>query len=330
MRRILIINMVWVLAVVLLAGCNKGAKQGSGDGADSLQVSGVSAEGAADGKHTVDYITRRIDSIYVNFQGGNAIDYVRFPDGAPDYDNLYCTQRYLALKAEAQRISEQEGTVCLDADHWIMGQDADEAWDYLIMKVDSITDTTAQVELRIHNFGDQKVVLDLLFERGNWYVDNFRLFYDYKDYSAEGMEEEEEEVYPTSAAYTVVSEADELRDYIELSKQDGEGAKSLVGSWGWMGDDVPEVLLTLTMNDGQIAVKECTIYRLTSFDNAAASYHLKTLTVEQYLAGDKNIYLSLSPDENGDLRGTLRLNLPEYDKHYDGPITLRKGYFRYK
>lgn len=329
MRRIYIINMVWVLAVVLLAGCNKGAKQGSVDGADSLQVSGVSAADAGDGKHTVDNIMRRIDSIYVNFQSGSAADYVRFPDGVPNYDSLYCSQRFLALLAEARHISEQEGTICLDADHWIVGQDADEAWDYLIMRVDSITDTTAQVELNIHNFEDQRVVLDLLFERGNWYVDNFRLFYDYKDYSAEGMEEEEE-VYPTSAAYSVISEADELRAYIEQSAQDREEAKTLVGSWGWMGDDVPELLLTLTLDNGYIAVKECTIYRLASFDSPSASYHLKSLSVDQYLQGGKNIYLNVSPDEHGDLRGTLRLNLPEYDKHYDGPVTLRKGYFRYR
>ena len=328
MRRIHIIYMVWVLALVGLAGCNKSAKQASGDVTDSLQVSGVTAGGSDDGKHTVDYITRRVDSIYANFQGGNAIDYYRFPDGAPNFDSLYCSQRFLSLLAEAKRISEQEGTICLDADHWVVGQDIDEEWDYLLMKVDSITDTTAQVELRIHNFEDQKVVLDLLFERDNWYVDNFRLFYDYHDYSAEGMEKEE--VYPTSAAYTVVSEADELREYINISATDREETKALVGEWGWVGDDVPEVLLTLGTNDGLIATTQCTIYRLAGFDNPNTAYHLQSLTIDQYLQGGKNIFLSLSLDEHGDLTGTCRLNLPEYDKHYDGPITLRKNYFRYK
>ena len=327
-RATLYINMVWLLALVGLTGCSKCAKGGAEVSTDVLPADSVVVTAADDGKHTVDYISRRIDSIYANFTGGNAIDYFRFPDGAPDFDSLFCSQRFLKLMAEAKRISEQEGTICIDADHWIAGQDIDEAWDYLLMKVDSITDTTAQAELRIHNFSDQKVVLDLLFERGNWYVDNFLLFYEYKDYSAEGMEKEE--VYPTSAAYSVISEADELRDYIQQSATDREEAKALVGEWGWVGDSVPELLLTLALDKGYITTNECTIYRLAGFESPSTSFHLKSLSISQYLQGGKNIYLSLSLDERGDLTGTLRLNLPEYDKRYDGPITLRKGYFRYK
>lgn len=325
-KGLFIINMVMLLAIGM-SGCSKGTKKGPTT-TDDVQTADSAVITADDAKHTVDYISRRIDSIYANFTGGNAIDYYRFPDGAPDFDSLFCSQRFLALMAEAKHISEQEGTVCIDADHWIAGQDIDEAWDYLLMNVTDITDSTAQAELRIHNFEDQKVVLDLLFERDNWYVDNFQLFYEYKDYSAEGMEKEE--VYPTSAAYTVISEADELRDYIQQSATDREESKALVGEWGWVGDDVPELLLTLALDNGLITTKECTIYRLSGFDNPSTSYHLKSLSIDQYLNGGQNIFLSLSLDECGDLTGTCRLNVPTYNISFDGQITLRKNYFRYR
>ena len=32
----------------------------------------------------------------------------------------------------------------------------------------------------------------------------------------------------------------------------------------------------------------------------------------------------------GDLTGTLRIKHPQATKEYDGPITLRKGYFMYR
>ena len=40
-------------------------------------------------------------------------------------------------------------------------------------KVYNITDSTALVDLVIHNFSDNETTIALRFERGDWYVDDF-------------------------------------------------------------------------------------------------------------------------------------------------------------
>lgn len=308
-----------------LVGCGNKTKGGAADSADSVEVASTSAV-ADDERHTEAYIKERIASIYSHFgysESSRGPEAEEMP--AVNYDSLYCSSRYLALLAEATAISRREGTVCIDADHWIVGQDVDKKWSYELKDIRNITDSTAQVELLVNNFGPQKVVLDLLFEYGEWYVDNFRQTYD-----ASSLDGEDEEVFPSSEVLKEISEVDELREYIKISKDDREESKPLAGEWGWVGDDCPELLLTLVMNDGYLAVKECLIYRIASFNNATASYHYKTLDVHGFVDYVTDISLSVSLDENGDLTGTCKLNLDEHNIFYEGPITLRKNYFRYK
>ena len=61
----------------------------------------------------------------------------------------------------------------MEADYWIMGQD----WGDLAVSdvhVISMTDTTATVELNLHNLGSVTAVrLDLCQEKGSWMIDNF-------------------------------------------------------------------------------------------------------------------------------------------------------------
>ena len=308
-----------------LVGCGNKTKGGAADSADSSAVVGMSAV-VDDERHTEAYIKERIESIYRHF-GYSETSRGPEAEGMPavNYDSLYCSSRYLALLAEAEAISQREGTVCIDADHWIVGQDVDKKWSYELKDIRNITDSTAQEELLVNNFGPQKVVLDLLFEHGEWYVDNFRQTYD-----ASSLEGEEGEVFLSSEVLKEISEVDELREYINMSKEDREESKQLAGEWGWVGDDCPELLLTLVTNDGYLAVKECLIYRLASFNDATASYHYKTLEVHGFVDYVTDINLSVSLDENGDLTGTCKLNLDEYNIFYEGPITLRKNYFRYK
>ena len=317
-----------LLMSLALAACGDKAKGGAGSDADSTQVAATSAV-ADDERHTEAYIRQRIESIYSHFGYSETS---RGPEGegmpAVNYDSLYCSTRYLELLEEAKAISRREGTICIDADHWIVGQDVAKDWRYELKEVRHITDSTAEVELMVHNFNDNKVVLDLFFEHGEWYVDNFRQYYD--ESSVEGEEEEEEEVFHSSEVLKEISEVDELREYVKMSKEDREESQQLVGEWGWVGDGGPELLLTLEMRDGYLAVKECTIYRIASFDHATAGYHMKSLTVEEFQDYVNNIYVSLSLNEKGDLQGTCKLNLDEFNKFYDGPITLRKNYFRYK
>ena len=160
-----------IVAILLMTACgNKSDK--------AINSSDTNAVNVDDGKHNEAYIKQRIDSIYSHF-GYHPFDIDTPVEDAYNitYDSLYCTDSYQTLKAQADQISEETGYIWIDADHWIAGQDISEDWSYSIKKVEIVTDSTATVELNVHNFDDQKVILDLLFQRGDWYVDNFHFFY---------------------------------------------------------------------------------------------------------------------------------------------------------
>lgn len=158
---------LWAILAFGVSACGN-KTQGTGSAVDSeANATTVSAEN--DGKHTAEYIALRLSKIYELRN-----------------DSLCCSQHYLELYTKAAEKSEQEGTLFFDADHWVMGQDVSEDWSYGLQQVNNITDTTAQATMVIHNFTDQKVVLDLVFERDDWYVDNFHSYYEGADYDEAG------------------------------------------------------------------------------------------------------------------------------------------------
>ena len=135
-----------IMAAMALAACgNKTSNTWAT--ADSTQTTG------AGGKHSAEYIIQRLDSIY-----------------QLRTDSLCCSQHYLALLAKADSLSRLNGTIIIDADHWTQGQDIPEDWSYTVENVSNITDSTAQASILIHGFDEQRVTLDLVFERGNWYT----------------------------------------------------------------------------------------------------------------------------------------------------------------
>ena len=173
------------LIPLLLTACGSKTASTGWAVADSTQTA------TAGGKHSAEYIIQRLDSIYLS-----------------RVDSLCCSQRYLDIYAQAQQISQSEGTVFLDSDHWTQGQDIPEDWSYSVESVDQITDTTAQATVIIHSFDDQKVMLDLVFERDNWYVDNFRSLYEGADYDSGGN------IIPGSEGVKESNELKSLEEYI--------------------------------------------------------------------------------------------------------------------
>lgn len=180
------IVLLGAVCLLALAACGDRAKGKGGGEADSLSVAAVSASAASvdEGKYTQEYITRRIDSVYQYCQRFWANE--RRGMKAPD--QLFCSSRYLQLDAEAMRLSETKGIPYVDGDHWAVGQDLAPDWRYRLSRVYDVTDSTAMVELRIHNFSDEQVELRLLFERGDWYVDNFYFYYMDSDRDEAGNE----------------------------------------------------------------------------------------------------------------------------------------------
>ena len=269
---------------------------------------------AAIDKHSEAYIRQRIDTIYKGVgksaydDEGNEVDYIHNPFNR---DSAYCSQRFYALKQEALQYSNEMGFILYDYDYWVCGQDYSDDWDYRVAKVYEITDSTALVDLVIHNFGDTETTIALRFERDDWYIDDFSPSKDGND----------DKKY--------------LRETIRQGLENREKAKNLVGYWGWVGDDCPELLLNLEMTDKGLEVTECNIYRMYGFDKTTASFNGTDLSVyevdydEEAQKVNHEFHLDAHLDKNGDLTGDCHIIHPLASKDYDGPITLRKGYFKY-
>ncbi len=85
------------------------------------------------------------------------------------FEQDYCSQDW--NNAVAAVLAKDENF--FDADYWIMGQD----WDNVSIKdvkVSKVTDTVYTATLNIINFGTaHPAKLTLVYERDNWYIDNF-------------------------------------------------------------------------------------------------------------------------------------------------------------
>ena len=142
------------LASLLLVGCGGGSK----DSVNATDTTNTVADAQQDSiRHTKEYIAQRIDTIY------------KYKD-----DSRFCSEKYLSLDAQASKLSHEMGYVYRDYEHWVMGQDIDPKWSYKIKEIRDIKEAEATVEMIIHNFKNQRVILNLVYECGDWYVDNFR------------------------------------------------------------------------------------------------------------------------------------------------------------
>ena len=301
-----------LFTVVLIMSC--GGKTGKAESdTDSLAADTVVDAGLD--KHSEAYIRQRIDTIYKTVgkstydNEGHEVGYIQNPF---NHDSAYCSQRYYALMQEATQLCSETGEILYDFDHWVCGQDWSDDWNYKVAKVYEITDSTALVDLVIHNFSDLETTIALRFERDDWYIDDFSPSKDGND----------DKKY--------------LRETIRQGLKIREKAKALVGYWGWVGDDCPELLLRLEMTDAGLEVTECNIYRMYGFDKATASFDGTDLSVyeldydEEAQELNQEFHLNAHLDKNGDLTGDCLIRHPIASRNYVGPITLRKGYFKYQ
>lgn len=184
MKKVTIVGCLMAAVVVGLGACgNKGASE---------YPYSTKKEAKTFDKHSQEYISQRIDTIYAHKD-----------------DSLCCSEAFLKMDGEAQAISKNHKTVYRDADHWVIGQDIDHEWRYELQQVNILSDSTATVTLNIHNFEDQKVVLDLVFERDDWFVDNFHIFFEGQDYDEDGNP------LPDSEGTKEVNEVQEIQKYIK-------------------------------------------------------------------------------------------------------------------
>jgi hypothetical protein len=287
-------------AAVLMLSCGSKTEK-SVSNTDSLTVDSMADAGID--KHSEAYIRQRIDTIYKGV--GKSTNLI-------SRDSAYCSQRYYALMCEAVQFCNEAGEILYDFDHWVCGQDWSDDWNYKVAKVYEITDSTALVDLKIHNFSDTETTIALRFERDDWYIDDFSPSKDGND----------DKKY--------------LRDTIRRGLKLREKAKTLVGYWGWVGDNCPELLLRLEMTDKGLEVTECNIYRLYGFDKATASFNGTDLSVyeldydEEAQELNYEFHFDAHLDKNGDLTGDCLIRHPIASRNYEGPMTLRKDYFMYR
>ena len=305
-------KLILALAIVLTACGQKTDKAVSE--ADSLPTDSI-ADANID-KHSETYIRQRLDTIYSDIRqrvAGETDDSHPYMDSDFNPDSAYCSSRYYSLMRQAFDFADETGDVVFDADHWINGQDFSKDWNYQIHKVYDITDSTALADIIVIDFGNKNdLTLSLIFERDNWYIDDF------------GPEDSE----GSDKAY--------FRSIISNGLMAREKAKALVGEWGWVGDDGPELMLNLKMTDNGLKAGQCDVYRMYGFDKTAVTFDGEQLSVTELEYDDKamktvrefSLYVHL--DEQGDLTGTCHIVHPQASEAYDGPITLRKGYFKYR
>ena len=302
----------FILAAALMLNCSNKAGKAVND-TDSLSTDFVADAGID--KHSEAYIRQRIDTIYktvgksVYDNQGNEVSYFKNPFNR---DSTYCSERYYALMKEATQLCNETGDILYDYDYWVCGQDYSDDWSCKVAKVYEITDSTALVDLVIHNFSDTETTIALCFERNDWYIDDF----------SPSKDGDDDKKY--------------LRETIRRGLKIREKAKALVGYWGWVGDDGPELLLRLEMTDKGLEVTECNIYRLYGFDKTTVSFDGTNLSVYELDYDEENeelnheFHFDAHLDKNGDLTGDCHIRHPIASRNYAGPLTLRKGYFKYR
>ena len=302
----------FILAAALMLNCGNKTGKAVND-TDSLSTDFVADTGID--KHSEAYIRQRIDTIYktvgksVYDNQGNEISYFKNPFNR---DSAYCSERYYALMKEATQLCNETGDILYDYDYWVCGQDYSDDWSCKVAKVYEITDSTALVDLVIHNFSDTETTIALCFERNDWYIDDF----------SPSKDGDDDKKY--------------LRETIRRGLKIREKAKALDGYWGWVGDDGPELLLRLEMTDKGLEVTECNIYRLYGFDKTTVSFDGTNLSVYELDYDEENeelnheFHFDAHLDKNGDLTGDCHIRHPIASRNYAGPLTLRKGYFKYR
>ena len=253
------------------------------------------AETVAD-NHSEAYIRQRIDTIY------NQVYHRQF-----NIDSAFCSQRYYTLLQQTLQLNEETGFVCLDYDHWIMGQDCSPEWTHDVKKIENITDSTATAEIDIRNFGKHNsVMLKLKFERGDWFVDDF------VSYTGDATDSQSE-----------YSEVKVMEKFINDLLSVREKGNVFTGYWGWVYEDTPELLLRLVMTDKGLECTECTIYRLHSYHNVKVSFDGDYLYL---MSKDFNVkYLNVI--RYGVKVGQIDKNDIRFDYHYSHFVDSFKNTF---
>ncbi len=159
---------------VAVGACNENQKNNGASTIHPTEVKrGATATAAAPEKELKGEVKARVEEIYGKIcESYNAAQYDT--NKLLPVEETYCSEAWKAQSAEVRRIDESrpDELGLWDYDYWIQGQD----WQRLSFKDVKVRDVTkgrtAHAELTLHNSGDNNVRLTLVWERGNWYIDD--------------------------------------------------------------------------------------------------------------------------------------------------------------
>ena len=131
--------------------------------------------------HNADALKARVEAIYKDVANvynkcneGEGMDLT--PIQEAKFDEKYCSANWNKLLDEVATIDKAlpDGEMgFFDADYWIMGQDFSDV-SATDVKVEKIDGDQAVVVFNLHNSGNvSRVKLDMVYERGDWFIDDF-------------------------------------------------------------------------------------------------------------------------------------------------------------
>lgn len=149
------------LVIVALSACSSKTNVEKSDASSTLDTAAL---------------VQRVTDIYeVALKQYNDMDAHGSAENLINLDSLFCSDDWSSWvkRVNAYDRQAESGMGFFEADYWIMGQD----WNDLNVtdiRVTAMTDSTATVELNLHNCGNVTAVrLEMLFENGAWNIDNF-------------------------------------------------------------------------------------------------------------------------------------------------------------
>ncbi|MBR0116901.1 MAG: DUF3828 domain-containing protein [Prevotella sp.] len=163
-----------ILVALLMAGCGAKSSDASSQTTESQEskpsTSAVTPKSDGNVLHRVEQIYKEVAAEYAKYDE----DFESMDDDG--LDDRFCSDEWKGLVAKVvdfDSTNNPDEIGFFDADYWVMGQDSQDlsASDFNLVEEKG---DKAIVEFNLHNCGSiTKVRLEMVRERGDWFIDNF-------------------------------------------------------------------------------------------------------------------------------------------------------------
>lgn len=187
-----LLSIIWILSVgiAFTTSCTeKNHKKEIYGTASPNKNKKLKEKDKASEKHSAEYLKHRVENIYKEVCGlyRNSEDYddshvIVEQISEAQLEEKYCSNDWNTKMEEVFVINatiHKDDYPYPDGDYWIMGQDFSDI-SVSDIKVEEMDGDNAVVSFKLHNYGSIiPVRLDMVFERDDWFIDNFHNFVDH-------------------------------------------------------------------------------------------------------------------------------------------------------